>query len=387
MKKTLLLFTLASISLTACKKEDPKPVDLSTPFKAQAKETYTKIAWAVYEDSYLTAVTLKSKIDAFVANPTAQGLEEAKQAWLDAREPYGQSEVFRFTDGPIDVDPGYEGYINAWPLDESFIDYVQGDPTSGIINDLVNFPVIDKAMLIDQNENGSETNIATGYHAIEFLLWGQDFSASGPGNRSHLDYQDGGGTATNEDRRRTYLSVCAELLVDMLEEIKNQWDPNVSGNYRANFLKLSDDAFLQKIFGQTATLSYGELAGERLYVAYENQDQEDEHSCFSDNTHRDIILNAQGIQNLIEGNYIRVNGSTVSGASLSHVIAITYSDDATALKTMVDESVSLAESIPSPFDQALVNQDASILTTVQNLQAQGEKLVTIAAKFNITITL
>jgi len=387
MKKTFIFFTIATISLVSCKKEDPKPMDLSAPFKAQAKETYTKIAWAVYEDSYLTAVTLKSKVDAFVANPTAQGLEEAKQAWLDAREPYGQSEVFRFTDGPIDVDPGYEGYINSWPLDESFIDYVQGNPTSGIINDLVNFPVIDKATLINQNQNGSETNIATGYHAIEFLLWGQDFSASGPGNRNFLDFKDGGGTATNEDRRRAYLSVCTELLVDMLEAVKDQWDPNGSGNYRANFLTLSDDAFLQKIFGQTAVLSHNELAGERLYVAYENGNQEDEQSCFSDNTHRDIILDAQGIQNLIEGNYKRVDGSIVSGTSLYHVIALSFSDDATSIKTMIDGSVTLAESIPAPFDQAIINQDASILSTVHNLQDQGEKLVTIAAKFNITITL
>lgn len=387
MKKIFLLVTLVGFATVSCKKEEPKPTDKENPFTSQARETYAAIAWAVYDDAYQTALILKNKIDAFVANPTAQGLEDTKQAWFAARTPYGQSEVFRFTDGPIDDVPGYEGYINAWPLDESYIDYVQGNANAGIINDAVTFPTIDKALLISKNEAGSETNIATGYHAIEFLLWGQDFDANGPGNRSYLDYVVGGGTASNEVRRGTYLKVCAELLVDMLKETKDQWDPSVTGNYRESFLKLTEGAYLQKIFGQTATLSSNELAGERIYVAYTNKNQEDEHSCFSDNTDKDIVLNAKGIQNLIEGTYTRVDGSVVKGASLYHIISVNYSTEADALKTLVDKSVSLAETIPHPFDQAIINQDASILNTVHNLQNQGEKLVNIAAKYNITVTL
>jgi len=173
----------------------------------------------------------------------------------------------------------------------------------------------------------------------------------------------------------------------MLEATKAQWDPNVSNNYRASFLQLTDDAYLQKIFAQTAILSNNELAGERMYVAYEHQNQEDEHSCFSDNTDRDIILNATGIQNLIEGKYIQVDGTVVSGPSLLSIIAYQYIDDATALKTLVDGSVSLAKTIPHPFDQAIVHQDPSILNTVHNLQNQGQKLVDIAAKYKITVTL
>jgi putative iron-regulated protein len=384
MKKSLLFTVLAGSLLLSCKKEETAT---KNPFIYLAKDTYARIAWATYNDAYLTALTLQNKINAFVASPTAQGLEDAKTAWFAARVPYGQTEVFRFTDGPIDVDPGYEGYINSWPLDESFIDYVQGNANSGIINDTVQFPTIDKATLLAQNENGSETNIATGYHAIEFLLWGQDFSASGPGNRSYEDYLDGSTTANHPARRRTYLSVCADLLVEMLEATKAQWDPSVSGNYRASFIALSDNAFLQKIFGQTATLGNNELAGERMFVAYQSQNQEDEHSCFSDNTDKDLVLNATGIQNLIEGSYTTVDGTKITGASLYHIIKNDYSDDAEALKSNVDESVSIIKTIPHPFDQAIVNQDPSIINGVHSLQNQSQKLVDIATKYNIKVTL
>ena len=48
-------------------------------------------------------------------------------------------------------------------------------------------------------------------------------------------------------------------------------------------------------------MGFGELAGERMNIALLTNSQEDEHSCFSDNTHRDIFLNAEGIQNAFEG--------------------------------------------------------------------------------------
>ena len=79
------------------------------------------------------------------------------------------------TDGP-------EGLINAWPLDEAYIDYVEGDPAAGVVNDPDTYPTIDAELLTSLNEQGGEANISTGWHAIEFLLWGQDLSTDGPGD-------------------------------------------------------------------------------------------------------------------------------------------------------------------------------------------------------------
>ena len=109
---------------------------------------------------------------------------------MEARKVYQQTEVFRFGNPIVD---DWEGKVNAWPLDEGLIDYVDITNYYPTENDFSNFNVISNRALkvegrlvdastIDSNllENklheigGNEANVATGYHAIEFLLWGQD---------------------------------------------------------------------------------------------------------------------------------------------------------------------------------------------------------------------
>jgi putative iron-regulated protein len=268
---------------------------------------YAVLVQAGYEDSLAGAQALQRAVQAFVAAPSEQSLAAARQAWLNAREWYGQTEAFRFYGGPIDDDRGPEGRINAWPLDEAYIDSVQGKPKSGLVND----PrvVISRANLARLNEKGGEENIATGWHAVEFLLWGQDLSETGPGSRSHEDFIDG--KAPNAARRRQYLSVVTELLVDDLRYLAVSWAPSAR-NYRRRF-EAGGRESLRKIIVGMGSLSRGELAGERMEVAVNTQDQEDEHSCFSDNTHRDMYLDALGVQNVWKGQYRGIDGALYQG--------------------------------------------------------------------------
>ncbi|HSV54368.1 MAG TPA: imelysin family protein, partial [Burkholderiaceae bacterium] len=143
---------------------------------------YASLVQANYEDTLAGARALHAAILDFTAKPSEEGLQRARQAWLQAREPYGQTEAFRFYAGPIDDKNGPEGRINAWPMDEAYIDGVRAKPRAGIINNPK--VAITKKSLSALNERDGEENIATGWHAIEFLLWGQDFSETGPGNRS-----------------------------------------------------------------------------------------------------------------------------------------------------------------------------------------------------------
>ena len=160
--------------------------------------TYTNIATKNYSDALKDAVTLRFQIDAFATNPTDANLAKAKKAWLASRESYGQTEIFRLSNGPIDAEEGWiaeaygslEGQLNAWPLDENMIDYTtdaSGVRTSGNIIDTkgsfnpggedssaVNIKKITVKALTALNENGGDANVATGYHAVEFILWGQD---------------------------------------------------------------------------------------------------------------------------------------------------------------------------------------------------------------------
>ena len=339
---------------------------------------YSTLVYANYSDTITAAKQMQKAINAFLAKPSQATQDAARKAWLDAREFYGQTEAFRFYDGPIDNEDGPEGQINAWPMDESYVDYVEGDAKAGLINNRKE--AITKKRLAELNEHDGEENISTGWHAIEFMLWGQDLSDTGPGARPFTDFIDG--KAANADRRRQYLKVVTELLIEDLESVANEWKPGVKDNFRATFDQ-GGEASLRKIFVGLGSLSRGELAGERLEVAMASRDQEDEHSCFSDNTHRDAVTNAQGIQNVWLGSYKRLNGTELTGPSLRDWVAA--HDKAVAEKTslQIAKSVASASTIPAPFDQAIQGARdsaarATIQSTIDSLTQQSKDLVEAA---------
>jgi len=300
---------------------------------------YTEMVYTVYSDSLSTAKTLQSAIDAFLAKPGDDTLKAAKAAWAAARVPYLQSEAFRFGNTIID---DWEGQVNAWPLDEGLIDYVDksyehalGNPAASaniiantvvqVGEEKVDVKDITPEKLASLNElGGSEANVATGYHAIEFLLWGQDLNGTGPGAgaRPVSDYLEGkGATGGHNDRRRAYLKAVTDLLVKDLEEMVGNWAPNVADNYRATLeAEPVADGLRKMLFGM-GSLSLGELAGERMKVSLEANSPEDEQDCFSDNTHYSHFYDAKGIRNVYLGEYTRADGTKLTGPSLSSLVA------------------------------------------------------------------
>ncbi len=360
---------------------------LSTGAQAQTAATpasvathYAALVHANYSDTLGAAQDMQAAIAAFVAAPSADGLAAARKAWLQAREFYGQTEAFRFYGGPIDDDKGPEGQINAWPLDEAYVDYVQGKPKAGLINN-PQFKIT-KANLAKFNERGGEENISSGWHAVEFLLWGQDLSETGPGNRSFEDYVDG--KTPNAERRRQFLTVATALLVDDLASVTKAWAPGQK-NYRARFEKGGKES-VRKIIVGLGSLSRGELAGERMEVALNSQDQEDEHSCFSDNTHRDIVTNALGIQNVWLGQYKKRDGSLLQGPSVRDLVAASKADLAEKTSAQLASSLAAAESIPAPFDRAIAKGAAgrpAIEKTIASLVEQSKLLVESASAVGI----
>lgn len=386
MKKLTSVFLLAALvfGMQSCKK-DSGPSD---ELKKAAVDNYAAIVYANYSDALSTAQTLKTKIYAFVANPTDAGLQEAKEAWIAARFPYGQTEVYRFYNGPIDDANGPEGLMNAWPLAEAYIDYVTGSDNAGIINDTTNYPVINKALIESLNEVGADDNISTGYHAIEFLLWGQDHSTSGPGNRPYTDYVTGG-TAKNQARRGDYLKAAAELLVENLQYVTDQWTPTGS-NYRNSFVNGDVNAALTKVIQGMGFLSKGELAGERLEVVYDEQSQEHEHSCFSDNTHNDMRMNILGIYNVYNGSYTRTDGTVITGTSIYDVLKAKDENVANDTKSAIQDSKDKVYLIPAPFDQQFEAGSAGrpiIKNAIDALKLQGDKLAVAAQALGYTITI
>ena len=300
--------------------------------------TYADIAEANYTDSLVTAQRLQAAVDALLAAPSAEALEAAKTAWLAARVPYQQTEVYRFGNAIVD---DWEGKVNAWPLDEGLIDYVDasyGGPTDEneaaalnvianasftLSGETVDATAITPALLEDtlQEADGVEANVATGYHAVEFLLWGQDLNGhgAGAGNRPWTDYASGDAcTGDNCDRRGEFLKAATDLLISDLEWIVAQWAEG--GDARAAVMADADAGIAAMLTGM-GSLSYGETAGERMRLGVMLNDPEEEHSCFADNTHNDHFYNGVGIQSVYLGSYTGIDGRLVEGPSLSDMVA------------------------------------------------------------------
>jgi len=316
---------------------------------ASVVKTYADVALANYEDALTSAKRLQQAVDALVAKPSAETLRAARHAWIDARVPYQQTEAFRFGNPVVDA---WEGRVNAWPLDEGMIDYV--DASYGTESDAnayyvvnviannsisvggkaVDTSVIDAKLLAEvlHEADGNEANVATGYHAIEFLLWGQDLNGTGPapadrqgtvqerhaGDRPHTDFDPANCTGGHCERRVAYLTVVTQMLVDDLQEMVEAW--KADGGARAEVQADPQQGLIAMLTG-LGSLSYGELAGERMKLGLMLHDPEEEHDCFSDNTHNSHYYNQVGMMNVYQGQYKRLDGSVLKGASLSELIA------------------------------------------------------------------
>jgi putative iron-regulated protein len=361
---------LASLLLSACS-DEPAAAPAPSYDEARARlviNHYADLALAAYSDALSEARELRGQIDALLAQPNEQTLAAARQAWRDARVPYMQTEVFRFGNAVVDE---WEGQVNAWPLDEGLIDYVADDYQAVMGNpgaraniiasqslkigeQQLDLSELNADLLASLNElGGSEVNVATGYHAIEFLLWGQDLNGTdaGAGERPATDFATGdNATGGHNDRRRDYLTVVTDLLIRDLEAMVAEWQPG-QDNYRAELVADSVENGLRKMLFGMGSLSLGELAGERMKVALAAHSPEDEHDCFSDNTHFSHFYNAKGIENVYLGDYQRVNGDTLSGPSLSDLVAASEPQLDEALKADLDASEAAL--------QALVDSAAS----------------------------
>lgn len=325
--------------------------------------SYANMAHAAYKDSLDTAKALQTAVETYVATPTQENLEAAKAAYKTARQPYSQTEIFRFDEGFVTPNDkravssidGWEGQVNAWPLDEALIDYVsdgyEGEYSSqdNIINsDSITVgsikqdtSTITPELLAEMNEiGGSEANVTTGYHAIEFMLWGQDTNGvgEGAGDRPVSDYVTEAGQCTsgdtvNEDariceRRGEFLTAAVQLLVNDLTAMEVEWRPDSENTLRSDLMARKYDNGLRQVMYQMGSLALGELASERMQVAFVTGSTEDEHECFSDLTHLSYANNARGIQNVFNGSYRTVAGKTVGGYGIKNYLVDTGNQEA-----------------------------------------------------------
>lgn len=373
--------------------------------------TYTQIAHAAFSDSLSTAETLATAVDQLLADPSDASLSGARDAWLASRAPYQQTEVYRFGNAIVD---DWEGRVNAWPLDEGLIDYVDAsygqdsesnmlytanviaNPKLKIGGKEIDASTITPALLQDelQEAGGNEANVATGYHAIEFLLWGQDLNGTeaGAGNRAATDFDTKNCTNGNCERRAQYLKAATDLLVADLKEMVANWAEGGEGVKQLE--AAGEDGAVSTMLTGMGSLSYGELAGERIRLGLMLHDPEEEHDCFSDNTHNSHFYDALGVQNVYLGQYKQVSGDTYQGASLSERVAGVdkaldaemkqdLSDTMSAMQAMV-ANADAGESYDQMIGEGNESGNAIVQATVDALVKQTRTLERIVTALGLT---
>jgi putative iron-regulated protein len=349
-------------------------------FKYNAKpqiDAYIDLVVTSYKKAADDAKLLAQAVDAFLAVPSDDSLKAARKAWVEARPSYLRTETFRFYDRPIEE---VEGAINAWPMNEAHIDYVDGKPDAGLINDAsfkVGIEEIEKS-----NQSKDEADVTTGWHAIEFLLWGQDLSTDGPGNRPFTDYVAGTG---NNDRRREYLKLVTDELAHELHELEGTWQLQNASGYAKKLKAMPEREVIGRMVNGMAVLAGFEFMSERLAVALDSGDQEDEHSCFSDTTKQDFVYDLAGIKQVWTGDD--------EGTERSGLNDLMRSQDA-ALTDRIDGLLSDAETkvaaLGDPWDQVLAKPKDSperkaAEDVVTALQALGTGLKDAGSKLGVLV--
>ena len=389
---------------------------------------YAKIAQVNYSDALNDAKALQMAIEEFASTPNAKTFANAKIAWLNSRESYGQTEIFRLANGPIDAEEGWvadtygslEGQLNAWPLDENMIDYTidaNGKRTSGNIIDTVgsfnpggedasavNVSNITVDAITALNENGGDANVATGYHAIEFLLWGQDQDYSNfvkdaitngaktAGQRPLSDYI----SDKNAPRRIAFLKAASAKIVSDLQTVTSAWTEN--GLYKDACLgklsgvdaskNLSRKEALKQVIAGMGVFIKSELANERIAVAVLTPSEEDEHSCFSDNTHRDITTNYLGFRNILTSTYKNES----YGKSMLNALPMEDKKRIISLMKSIETKIASVNKVAmtsAHFDYQIQadNPQSKVIVKLKNeMRKLGDEMVNVANANGISLT-
>lgn len=332
---------------------------------ARALEGYAHLAHAAYGEAARGAEGLRDAVRELLDRPSRQTLAGARAAWIAARDPYGRTEAFRFSGGPIDdIHPvtrveGPEPRVNSWPIDEAFLDRVAGGRGGGLIGDKA--VPIDEPSLVGRNRSADDAQVTLGYHAIEFLLWGQDRSRTGPGARPYTDFARGDPI---RERRRACLALLVDLLARDLASVAREWEPGPD-RYVNAFLALDPTVALGRALTGPATLAAFELGAERVGVPLASRLEEDEQSCFSDNTHRDIAANVESLGLVLEGD-----------AATPGLLAALDATPGADIRDRLARVRRLAYAIPAPFDAILLAPDGD--PRRHTLQALAAELIGLA---------
>ncbi|MDG1729415.1 MAG: imelysin family protein [Algibacter sp.] len=349
LRNTLLLIAIATISFS-CSDDDSDPVIPTSNYSQELTNIANNVIVETYKDLANKAADLHNEAIDIKTNITASNLDNARQAWRSAREPWEKSEGFLF--GPVDSQ-GIDPAIDSWPVNIVDMDNLLSN-TSG-------FPTITENIISNQ------TNEAKGFHLIEYLLWGID------GNKQVADFTS---------RELEYLVAACANLKTKTTELYDAWKSN-GGNHVANFLNaggtgsiyVSQKSALEDLVDGMITIA-DEVGNGKIETPFNGEngagfDPTQEESRFSHNSKLDFANNVRSISNVYNGKF------TIDGKGISDIVAESNTTLDETFKAQILEAVEAIEAIPGTFTDAISNNRTSVATAQSKVRIVQETLETL----------
>ena len=219
------------------------------------------LIYTQFSESLTQAQQLEQDIAGLLYSPTPDKLASARQTWRQAYDAFLASRLFSHL--PIMDPPEWQQkeiglgntlqLLDSWPIEGGYIDYVEGYPFSGIVNDLA--LSLTEETVLEQHAFYDSSSASVGFHVLEFLLWGEsgqrqasDFVAQ-ENTSAVLDVteeeqalglaaNDIEASIQNHQRRRQYLQIVTELLLSHIQRLQRRWEP--ANGYYATVLQQSE---------------------------------------------------------------------------------------------------------------------------------------------------
>ena len=175
------------------------------------------------------------------------------------------------------------------------------------------------------------------------------------------------------------------MVIDDLNSLVVAWNATNPDSYAAKFKSFSDQEALGRILTSLATLSEFELAAERIATGLDSGDQEDEQSCFSDNTLNDVIYDQRGIRNVYFGIY-----GNVAGAGLDTLVASLAPNLNTKMIAALNHTDETISQLNYPYDSILASPEdsrarAEAEAVIKALQAQSDVIKEIGKLLGVKV--
>jgi len=329
-----VVWIAAVLFLCGCSTEK----NISDEQKYAAVTHYANLAFVIYRDSRITAEALVQRVETLLNSPSDHSLAQARRAWLAAREPYLQTEVFRAGNPAFDYHPR----LNGWPSGAAQVE--------ATLQRNSEFTVASLPQLVPAG--GSANVPLTGFHVIEALLWGE-------GDRPASDFMANhhctslGSPAPQQlcERRRHYLVAAARRLVEDLQVLENAWSAEEKRNYRAEFLRKQLPEAYQIIFAGMGNVLLGQLAGQQLSAPLNTGTLLSSEDNGSQTYHLTLYFTAKGAQNLFRGSYQALDGSRYRGDNISHLLQQLEPDLQRSLRAAFKTTESSLEAIRRAVEQ------------------------------------